>query len=483
MKYFFALLSAWMPVHAAMAQSVLQWGAVMDVAPAASGNLHPRIVLDASGNPLLVWVHADRLMYARWNAGSFSAPQVLNPVNLPVAGASWMGPEITAHGDTVYVVMKEIPEDSASKHIYLFHSYNGGLTFSGAVQVDNINDSLSRFPVVAIGPGGNPLVAFMKFDPSFGSSRWVVSRSTDAGNSFAIDHLASGWSGGSVCDCCPGALVCAGQKVFNLYRDELNNTRVIWSGVSEDGGTSFSSGFRADNTNWVINSCPATGPDAVVIGDSLYSVFHSSGSGNGLVYLNSSAVNNPGENTVALATGIPGLGVENYPRIDAFGNAAAIVWRQSVSGTDQLPILFTPDIHLGLPAVYDTVDLGNITTVDVAVGDGKVFVVWEDDMTGTMHYRIGTFNPISSTGKNPEEETVMLFGPNPAGETLYGNLKGIHGAAPVRMINMSGQVIWMGSETEEPFSIPISGLTNGIYQLQWLSNDGWKSRSWVKNSH
>ena len=117
MKYFFALLSAWMPVHAAMAQSVLQWGAVMDVAPAASGNLHPRIVLDASGNPLLVWVHADRLMYARWNAGSFSAPQVLNPVNLPVAGASWMGPEITAHGDTVYVVMKEIPEDTASKHI------------------------------------------------------------------------------------------------------------------------------------------------------------------------------------------------------------------------------------------------------------------------------------------------------------------------------------------------------------------------------
>ena len=124
----------------AVAQTGILWNQPFDIATAASGNNHPRITTDANGNPLVVWNHANRAMFSRWNGVSFTTPVLVNPAGIDVAGASWMGPDIASHGDTVYIVFKQVPENVDSCHIFCTRSFNGGLTFDNPVQVDNIAD-------------------------------------------------------------------------------------------------------------------------------------------------------------------------------------------------------------------------------------------------------------------------------------------------------------------------------------------------------
>jgi hypothetical protein len=285
--------------------------------------------------------------------------------------------------------MKRTPEATDTNHIFIMTSFNGGVSFNAPVRVDFIADSLSRFPAVTVDAAGNPIVAFMKFDASYGNSRWVVTKSSDYGNTFSTDVKASGWSGvgAGVCDCCPGALVQSGNVSAMLYRDNLSNIRDMWAGISTNGNASYNSGFSVDNTNWMVMSCPASGPDGVIIGDSLYTVFMS-GSGNYRTYLSKSSISSGIVNSVSNLTGsIAGLSQQNFPRIATDGSAMAIVWRQVVSGNTQLPVLFTNDIANGFPAAYDTVDLNDETDADVAVSNGNLFVIWEDDNSGTVKYR------------------------------------------------------------------------------------------------
>src|SRR5690242_7919380 len=102
-----------------LSQSGITWNAGMNISSSADGNEHPRIAVNGSGNPLVIWHGAGRAMFSRWNGTSFVSPFRLNqdPVS-SVAGASWMGPDIASHGDTVYAVFKQTPEASDTCHIY-----------------------------------------------------------------------------------------------------------------------------------------------------------------------------------------------------------------------------------------------------------------------------------------------------------------------------------------------------------------------------
>ena len=193
----------------------------MDISNNSFGSMHPRIAKDRAGNPLVVWgrMSDKSVMFSRWNGTAFTTPVRLNPSGMDVATASWMGPDIASHGDTVYVIVKRTPEVTDTNYIYIIRSFDGGQSFVAPVRVDMIADSISRFPTIATDPLGNPLVAFMKFNSSFSDSRWVVTKSTDFGNTFSPDVLASGWDGSTeVCDCCPGSIVSDGNNSAVLYR-------------------------------------------------------------------------------------------------------------------------------------------------------------------------------------------------------------------------------------------------------------------------
>lgn len=443
----------------AAAQTGIFWNLPFDIASSASGNNHPRITTDANGNPLVVWSHANRAMFSRWNGTAFTTPVLVNPPGIDVAGASWMGPDIASHGDTIYIVFKQVPENVDTCHIFCTRSFNGGFTFDSPVQVDNIADSLSRFPTITTDESGNPVIGFMKFNAAFLESRWVVTRSSDYGLSFTVDTKASGWSSPTsvICDCCPGAVVSSGNTVAMLYRDNNSDIRDIWTAISTDGGNSFNGGMNIDQNSWVINACPATGPDGVIIGDTLYSTFMSGAGGNSLVYRSATSLSGmTGSQSIELTGNFSGLSQQNYPRIASDGTALAIVWKQRVNGVDQCILRFSEEAGTFATAEMDTVDIDNVTNADVALAGGNIFVVWEDDASGTIRFRSGSYSSSNNLNYTEFENFVSIY-PNPTISLVQFRSEKI--VDEVLVYNLLGEIVYtlFPKKTEFQISLGNSG--------------------------
>jgi hypothetical protein len=459
----------------------ITWNMGMNISTNANGNMHPRITLDRLGNPLVIWgkMSDESVYFSKWNGTMFTIPVKLNPAWMTIATASWQGPQIASFGDTVYVIVKRTPETSDTNRLFIFTSFNGGNSFNAPVQLGFIADSISRFPTVTTDAVGNPIVGFMKLNASFGEAQWVVCKSTDFGNTFSSEVKASGWSSATsvVCDCCPGGIVNSGNTVAMLYRDNNNNIRDTWAGISTNGGSSFSNGLNVDLSLWNLNACPSTGPDGIIIGDTLYSVFTNGASGTYRTLLSKTILANTSVSSNFLSANVPGLNQQNYPRIATDGNAAAIVWKQVVSGNSQLPILFTQDIANGFPTAYDTVDLDNITNADVALSNGKLFVVWQDDGSGTVKYRSGTYSQVS-TGINKVTEKNYSVYPNPVTDQL-NIISTDNKFFSINIFNSLGENIYSEHATSN-IQLSTSNFANGLYFIQVKSDNNFFTQKFIK---
>jgi len=464
------------------ASAQINWTSGNNISTNIYGNMHPRMSLNGAGNPMVVWGKmADQSVYfSRWNGTMFTSPIKLNPTWMTIATASWMGPDIASKGDTVYVVVKRTPESSDTNRLFIFTSFNGGVSFKTPVEFAFIADSFSRFPTVEVDKSGHPIVAFMKFNSSFMDSRWVVVKSTDYGNTFSTDVKASGWGGSSeVCDCCPGALVSSGNNTAMLYRNNNSNIRDNWAGISTNSSASFNNGFAVDKNNWMVMSCPASGPDGVIIGDTLYSTFMSSGTGNYRNYFTKTSLKTGSIGSIKPLTGaISGLSQQNFPRIATDGTAMSIVWKQNVNAKAQLPILFSADIANGFPATYDTVDLDNITNADVAMRNGNIYVVWQDDGSGTVKYRIGSYTK-ASTGINEIASTDFSLYPNPVSSTVTLQSKFELQNAEIKIFNLLSKTVFTQNKISNA-TIDLTELNSGIYFLQVKTNNKLFTQKFIK---
>lgn len=459
------------------AQAQIIWDPAITVASPSLSHNWPRITIDGAGNPVVIWGNAERVMFARWNGNGFTTGVQISPVGMTIAEAGWMGPEIASHGDTIYVVFKETPENVDGKSIWCLRSLDGGETWSDAVKVDQVGSDKARFPVVTTDQEGHPVVGFMRFDPQFRDPHWVVARSQDHGNTFLPDTKASGWSGAGseVCDCCPGSMHSSGDRIALFYRDNLDNLRECWAGLSSDRGNSFSSGMNMDRTGWRINSCPSSAIDGVILGDSVYSAFMSGAEGAARVYFSRAAFGSSGGIGTHVVPITPDIRSQNYPRVAGLGRALGVIWSQYSGDRFILPILFYSDITTGVPIAIDTLGMGQIENADIAISDDQIFVIWKDGGSKNIWFRSGTWRaPNSILKRAPLLQDIMVF-PNP-GKTYWritGQYSG-RGNLNAFVINMSGdikQIIPMQGMTQLELTIDCSDLPAGSYTIR-LSEDG-----------
>lgn len=454
----------------AFSQTGITWQGTGDIAFSSFDNEHPRIVMDRYGNPMVIWGkhNTQSVFFSKWNGTAFTAPVQLNPPGLYIATASWMGPDIASHGDTLYVVVKRMPETSDTSRIFIISSFDGGLNFNAPAELAFIGDSISRFPTVTTDAAGNPIVGFMKFDSMFLDSRWAVTRSDDFGATFNTDVKASGWGGSAeVCDCCPGALVSSGDTTVMLYRNNNNNVRDIWAGISVDNSATFSSGFFVDNNNWMVMMCPSSGPNGVIINDTLYSVFMNGDFGY-KTFLSKTHLASGTLSSMNMLANPAGLTIQNYPRIDSYGNAAGIVWQQAVTGSLELVVRFTNNITSGISAAYDTVALNDITNADIAVSSDKIFIVWQDDNTGTVKYRYGSYQPFNTgISENPDSE-IRIY-PNPFENKFTIRVPENMKAEQLIIYDSKGAVCYNKSLTGET-TVDGSFMKHGIYVVKIIAD-------------
>ncbi len=447
-------------------QKSIFWYDPVSVADKTYGNLHPRVVLDKSDNPVVLWGDINGTAYiSKWNGTSFSEPVQVNTDGVHVFTESWAGPEIASRGDTMYLVYKQIPEEKG--HIIIKHSYDGGKNFSIEQEVEDSGIYLTRFPTVAIDPYGNPLVAFMKFDEGFINPEYVVAKSTDLGDSFSHYALVTDYSGGKISDCCPATVIESANATVALYRDNLRGIRNIWAGISTNGAGSFTKGIQVDYTNWSSSACQPNAPHGIIISDTIYSVYMSGGDSS-LIYLSKTSLSGLSTVSFPVTGNFTGLVSQNFPRIANSGNATAIAWEQSVGSNTQICMSFANDITKEFPSKYDTIVKGVLSNTDVAVGSGHVFIVWQDDSSGRVISRVGRFAETIENKMLAENTTIALItAKNGKYFTVY-----LPGITSCLMIDLQGKEYEMDMKCKKNVcKVNIEDMDPGVYIVRIFGKD------------
>lgn len=429
----------------------------------AYGKTRPRIVSDASGNPVVMWGRktTDKVYVAKLDGNSFTTPVSVVPGTEEAFVADWAGPDIAANGDDVFVTYHSQPE--AEGFVYVVKSSDGGVSFGDTVRAENIGADQSRFPVIAVDPNGNPAVMFMRFTGNWVDPQYVVANSPNGGTSYLEDVPGSEIAPGEVCDCCPAALLSEGQRQVAMFRNNDNNLRDLWVTISNDNGADFDTGDDMDPNNWIINSCPSTGPDGHIDGDSLYTVWMSAGQGSSRVYLSSvhlpSATRGetwevaPEQNTSAN---------QNYPRIAGDGQLLGVVYQRAAGGNIDcyMAISTNGGASFGQPFLLHDETNGTQRNPDVTYANGEFHVVFEDVAAGAVVYRSVSV-PV---GINELEVEAEIWSAN---KNIFVRLN-----QPTRfkveLLNPAGQLVYQGTIIQGTATIPVRD--NGLYLLR-LSND------------
>lgn len=438
------------------------------------GRTRPRIAINRSGLPVVLWgqTSTDNVFVSVMNGGTgnFLDPIQINHPGTHAYVSSWVGPDIASYGDTVFVTYHSTPETHG--YAYVHKSIDGGWTFGDSVRVDGPNIDQSRYPNVDVGPDGNPLVGFMSFTGNWIDPDYVVARSEDGGQTFETEVDGSWNAPGEVCDCCPSQVVVGESNQAILFRNNDNDLRDNWVSISADGGMSFPISADIDNNNWVINSCPASGPDGYFGGDTLYTVWMSEGSGDTRVNIASVNKDNGfvGYSGNLLPWNLLNAN-ENFPRIDGEGQTMGIVYQGWSSGNTDCFILAS---NSGIGGLSDTVKLGGLETdgvqrnPDIAYHEGTFHVVYEDLNTGHLMYQQAN---LSGVGIQEFESLFDAWSSAPGEISFQADLSGSYS---IELIDLSGRLI--RNSTIRNGKDLISGLESGLYLVTIKSDGGMSSK-------
>ena len=153
-------------------------------------------------------------------------------VQIPLGGISldlWsgqLGPQIAAHGNSVYVVF-----ESYGEGIFCSRSLDGGQSFDLPVStVDLEPGRYATLPTITTDNDGNPIVGFITTNASEQDANYEVAVSQDGGVSFlpttTVDPPAAGET---PCECCPASMVVdTDDNLYVSYRNNIANVRDMW---------------------------------------------------------------------------------------------------------------------------------------------------------------------------------------------------------------------------------------------------------------
>ena len=388
----------------------IQFDQHLTVSENSDGFGRPRVKLTNGDAPLIIWrkdATPKTLRASSWDGLSFSQPyDILQNGILP---SSWDGPEVATKGDTVYVVFTSLATTQSA--IMLIKSFDGGINFSDTIRVSE-NNPIHKFRMgnVEINNDGNPVVGYMQYLLNWNEPKQMVNTSLSFGSSFLGATEASALALGEPCDCCKSSLVCDGNNVFLLFRNNESNMRNSYIAKSTDGGLNFSSVADMDDYIWSLSSCPATTPRGVLSGDSIVVVKRSGATGNNEVVCSNVSMQNLNysyNNNIDFISGV----VQNYPEVSASGDTIIAVWQDNRESYQDCYLSFStegPHALQGSLSFTDTSFFGQKIDPDVEFKNGIAHLVYLNSTEHKIVYLKASFQSPSNSNeyfhqKNPRQ--------------------------------------------------------------------------------
>jgi len=438
------------------------------------GSFRPRLTLDRSGDPVVLWgsnIGGYKGFTATWNGSGFNLPFRIHPTSIIANNVE--SPQITSYGDTVHVVYSLSP--AMSQKVRIRSSIDGGNTWGEPVAVDSLNtqNEIATFPSVTTDSNGHPIVVFMRQNMDYSNPRYVIRRSENLGATFLPIVDATGQApGNEACDCCFSSIYMPTvNEVIIPFRRNANNTRDMWASRSTDGGLSFAHAIDLDSTDWFIPACPSSGPVALFFGDSILTAFMSEG-GDGFprIYLSLAQRDSSvafWNDTLAIAGGTSIA--QNHPTLAGIGDTLGIAFEHNTGTDNDIYFAWSTTGISGLLACQPIpVGAGsaNQRTPDLKFKNGLFHLVYADNATGNVIYKQLAFSPLVSM-EHQQSKSLNVY-PNPS--HLHFRVQWSEVApfnSELTLTNSLGQVVRrLDVSGMEGITLEQGGLSGGIYFLQ-----------------
>ncbi len=437
----------------------------------STGNAHPRLAL-VNDQPLVVWgdpSNNQNLMYSHWNGNGFDTPIQLTYDDENTMLGYAEGPVVKSKGDSVYICY--VSMGTNEHRVYLRRSLDGGQTFSDTILVnDRSFGSMLEYANMTLDENGNPMIIFIRGE-SAQNPQYVFYRSIDAGNTFTTELNATPDASSMPCECCPAAISVENDNIYLTYRNNVNNIRDFYVSISDNGGISFDSLRRMDNTNWFSNNCPASGASSIISGDSLISVYMVKENNKTMIKANTLNKTNlvAGPEYYADQSVITGSFTMNYPEIDGNGDTIGIVWQDNRTGVVKTYISVSTTGMSGLSQPQIISDFtGTVHQNPHLVFKNGIFhITWKDFGNDIVWYRKASFTNELLNLEEGNSNTFKVF-PNPANDevSFFGEFDQ---NLIVEIYDMNGKLI-LSRHLDEGKKINTEELIPGVYQIRGTSD-------------
>jgi hypothetical protein len=351
------------------------------------------VVITANNSPFIIWSKATNpkaIISKKWNGSAFGNSIDLVTADLMPTG--FIGPEIAAKGDTVYLIFESLLH--ANHVIYMKKSFDGGLTFSDTIRVsENSNTNYFFMPNVAVRKDGNPVISYMKSLPNGTDYKQIVRTSFDFGQTFSAEADVSALAPGEPCDCCQSTMVTDGNnRVFLLFRNDDNNVRNTYIAKSTDGGLSFINTEDLDDVNWILTSCPTSSPVGAIFGDSVMVVRRNGGTGVNELYKSNVQISDLQK---SYYTQVNEIGFANQDKAEIAVSSDGFfvtVWEDNRNGVKEC--FYNTQLSNGKSeyngVISDTAVFGHKTEPDIAEGgpysSGNFSIVYTASTQQQVHF-------------------------------------------------------------------------------------------------
>jgi len=449
------------------AHSQIYFSTPIDVGSTSSlQGYRPRIAVVNDTTPIVTWAKsgsAEGLYFSEWTYSPtfFDTPQDIFPAGTGFYAGVIDGPDMMVSGDTVYIAVWTIKD--TLNHIALCRSFDGGNSF---VDTNIVYTTIKRleFPSIAKLGDGSIGIAFQRSELDETANEMMFTKSYDAGETWNSPQVVSTLNPGEPCECCPLNLCASGNYAALTYRNNMSHVRDFYAAVSTDNGNTFTSGFPVDTSGFYTTTCPITGIDGVIVGDTLYNVFTTRIGALYQIKLGKTGLNDTVNFNDFL---FPSSSAQNHPTIAASGDTLAVVYQQNATAQDIFFAYKIGNDPWSVP-VNITNASGNQTTPDIAIRHGYFHIVYFDQSSANRpRYIHAGFEPIT-LGLNEHKETPLFYAfPNP-----YSNDLRLTGTGTFLVTDLAGKRIFSGDLEQTRTSL--LSVPRGVYLVQNESGQQFK---------
>lgn len=429
-----------------VAQPTMTWESPIDVSSEEFGNRCTRIALNQAGNPMVLHGKTGDnagLYLSIMEDGTFGDPiQIVSETNIYLMGES-EGPRMAVHENRVAVSYQIFGEWATGGHVVI--SEDDGHTWGEPYAIAPTATEDHFMPHVAFNDDGLPWVAVkLGVNPT---EEGILHFNTDLD---AFDPaIVSSTATPGVCECCPSNAFGYEGMYYNVVRTNGDNLRDFWLTASSDG-VNWDNAIDIDETDWVINACPASGTSSTVMEDgTLISAYMSAPNGS-RVYWSSADLSA----FTFLETGQidpDNTSSENHPSISSSGDWLVAAWERNSGGYNVMVAVSNDGPQaLEMSVVNVTEGLSGHNRHPSVVYDGEhIHLVYQNAENGVVHYLKGEISGTSQVEGIELEENPWTISSNESTWILRGE------DASYVLYDLNGRALETGTFSNE-LTIPIN---------------------------